>query len=181
MPVLIVALVLMVPAVAWAASTFKDVPDDHLFHDDIEWMAETGVTKGCNPPDNDKYCPSDDVTRGQMAAFIHRLETNGVFMSPDAPLAPLASFQLQPGKISNPDFRSPVTGVSSSWETNKYVVKFTGFSFDEGTDRAVCTPNTIAPHFATVKSSKGGDLHVYVSDKDGNAVNAKVHCVVYDS
>jgi hypothetical protein len=30
------------------------------------------VTLGCNPPANDKFCPDDKVTRGQMAAFLTR-------------------------------------------------------------------------------------------------------------
>ena len=31
-----------------------------------------GVTRGCNPPVNDRFCPGSNVTRGQMAAFLHR-------------------------------------------------------------------------------------------------------------
>jgi len=27
---------------------------------------------GCNPPTNDRFCPNDYVTRGQMAAFLAR-------------------------------------------------------------------------------------------------------------
>ncbi|MFZ0012768.1 MAG: hypothetical protein WAL25_01515, partial [Acidimicrobiia bacterium] len=38
----------------------------------IEAIAAEGITRGCNPPTNDRYCPSDDVSRGQMAAFIVR-------------------------------------------------------------------------------------------------------------
>ncbi|KAA3639014.1 MAG: hypothetical protein DWP92_05260, partial [Armatimonadetes bacterium] len=30
------------------------------------------ITKGCNPPDNDRFCPEDPVTRGAMAAFLNR-------------------------------------------------------------------------------------------------------------
>jgi hypothetical protein len=44
----------------------------HLFEDDIEWLLLVDVTKGCNPPDNTNFCPDDNVTRGQMAAFIKR-------------------------------------------------------------------------------------------------------------
>jgi len=58
--------------VAFASHQFRDVPDDHVFHEDIEWMRDTGLTRGCNPPANDRYCPDDPVTRGQMAAFLHR-------------------------------------------------------------------------------------------------------------
>ena len=53
-------------------TTFGDVPADSLFFADIEWLAAQDITKGCNPPDNDLYCPDDFVTRGQMAAFLDR-------------------------------------------------------------------------------------------------------------
>jgi glucose/arabinose dehydrogenase len=43
-----------------------------IFESSIEWMAAKGITKGCNPPKNDRFCPDDFVTRGQMAAFFAR-------------------------------------------------------------------------------------------------------------
>jgi len=46
--------------------------DGSVFEGDIEWLAATGITKGCNPPTNDRFCPDDFVTRGQMAAFLVR-------------------------------------------------------------------------------------------------------------
>jgi hypothetical protein len=46
--------------------------DGSIFEADIIWLAETGITKGCNPPDNTMFCPTDPVTRGQMAAFLVR-------------------------------------------------------------------------------------------------------------
>jgi hypothetical protein len=46
--------------------------DTSVFEADIEELAASGVTKGCNPPLNDRFCPTDPVTRGQMAAFLHR-------------------------------------------------------------------------------------------------------------
>jgi hypothetical protein len=51
-----------------------DFTDDNtsVFEDDIEWLAATGVTRGCNPPTNDQFCPDDPVTREQMAAFLFR-------------------------------------------------------------------------------------------------------------
>lgn len=45
---------------------------DSVFESDIEALAAAGITKGCNPPLNDRYCPGDLVTRGQMAAFLSR-------------------------------------------------------------------------------------------------------------
>ena len=47
--------------------------NDSVFQSDIEWMFANGYTKGCNPPDNNKFCPNDNVTRGQMAAFLTRV------------------------------------------------------------------------------------------------------------
>jgi hypothetical protein len=46
--------------------------DGHIFENAIEWMAAEGITQGCNPPANDRFCPNDRVTRGQMAAFLVR-------------------------------------------------------------------------------------------------------------
>jgi hypothetical protein len=43
-----------------------------IFTSDILWLAEEGITRGCNPPENDAYCPTAYVTRGQMAAFLVR-------------------------------------------------------------------------------------------------------------
>lgn len=46
--------------------------DPSIFEGDIDKLATAGVTKGCDPPDNDRFCPTENVTRGQMAAFLHR-------------------------------------------------------------------------------------------------------------
>ena len=43
-----------------------------VFEANIEALAEAGITRGCNPPLNDRFCPGDAVTRGQMAAFLVR-------------------------------------------------------------------------------------------------------------
>jgi hypothetical protein len=70
----VAVVVLAIPtAVLAAGGAFTD-DDTSVFEGDIEWMAATGVTKGCNPPDNDHFCPDDNVTRGQMAAFLHRYD-----------------------------------------------------------------------------------------------------------
>ncbi len=46
--------------------------DESIFQIEIDALAEAGITKGCNPPTNDLFCPNDYVTRGQMAAFMTR-------------------------------------------------------------------------------------------------------------
>lgn len=38
----------------------------------IDIMARVGITLGCNPPENTEYCPFDNVSRGEIAAFLRR-------------------------------------------------------------------------------------------------------------
>ena len=53
------------------AATFVDVPASHWAYEYIEAIYSNGITRGCsqNPL---MYCPGQNVTRGQMAAFIIR-------------------------------------------------------------------------------------------------------------
>ena len=53
-------------------TVFDDLAVDELFAYEVAWLAEAGITRGCNPPDNDEFCPDAVVTRGQMAAFLVR-------------------------------------------------------------------------------------------------------------
>jgi hypothetical protein len=56
-----------------ASSIDHFVDDDtSIFESGIDKVAAAGITFGCNPPTNTAYCPNDNVTRGQMAAFIMR-------------------------------------------------------------------------------------------------------------
>ncbi len=45
---------------------------DSVHESDIDALAAAGITKGCNPPANTQFCPKDNVTRGQIAAFLRR-------------------------------------------------------------------------------------------------------------
>ncbi|MCH7846613.1 MAG: S-layer homology domain-containing protein [Acidobacteria bacterium] len=38
----------------------------------IAALAFAGITKGCNPPTNDLYCPGESVSREQIASFVTR-------------------------------------------------------------------------------------------------------------
>ncbi len=51
-----------------ATNYFTD-DDGTTFENDINALAASGITKGCSPT---TFCPTDSVTRGQMAAFLHR-------------------------------------------------------------------------------------------------------------
>lgn len=75
-----------IPATRWFARPDQNCtnPDrlvvNGLFFDDeasifegaIDRLGASEVTRGCNPPFNDRFCPEDPVTRGQMAAFLVR-------------------------------------------------------------------------------------------------------------
>jgi uncharacterized protein YkwD len=64
-------LVRGLPLTAGGGTDFVD-DDNSIFEDSIEKLAAAGITEGCNPPANDRFCPADRVTRGQMAAFLVR-------------------------------------------------------------------------------------------------------------
>jgi hypothetical protein len=79
-PLLLAALAAAVFALPVAGAQATDLPVGGTFIDDdelleegwIEAIAEIRVTRGCNPPVNDKYCPERTVIRGEMASFLVR-------------------------------------------------------------------------------------------------------------
>ncbi len=70
MKTLLVAIAIA-SALTPAADHFDD--DEGSVHEaDINALADAGVTVGCNPPVNDRFCPRDSVSREQMASFLVR-------------------------------------------------------------------------------------------------------------
>jgi hypothetical protein len=63
------------PVVTWsrtvspapATATFADVPTSSGIFRFVEALVASGITGGCG---GGKYCPSNPVTRGQMAVFL---------------------------------------------------------------------------------------------------------------
>lgn len=49
---------------------FDDVPPDQVHAEGIAWLVENGIAAGCQ---TGRFCPSDPVSRSQMATFLHRL------------------------------------------------------------------------------------------------------------
>ena len=49
-------------------TVFGDIAGHH-FADEIVWLAEEGITRGCA---DHSYCPSNPVTRAQMASLLAR-------------------------------------------------------------------------------------------------------------
>jgi uncharacterized protein YkwD len=49
------------------------VDDDGAWYErSVDSLAEARITVGCNPPANDRFCPTNELTRGQMALFLVR-------------------------------------------------------------------------------------------------------------
>src|SRR5690606_21014306 len=85
-----------------------DFGDDngHVFEADIQWLSATGITKGCNPPSNTRFCPDQVVTRGQMAAFLHRA-------LPDLKTGKATDFRDDNGHVCEADIqRLAATGIT---------------------------------------------------------------------
>jgi hypothetical protein len=76
---LLAGVVVVLPATNPSAGA-AELPPGGTFVDDngsihegsIEAIAAIGVTLGCNPPANDQYCPTQPVTRAEMATFLTR-------------------------------------------------------------------------------------------------------------
>lgn len=93
-------LVVGLPLVALASDLFTDVPDSHTFHDPIRAIALAGITTGCGAG---IYCPDENVTREQMAGFLHRGmgrvagDTGSSITVPAASLVTVAETTITPG------------------------------------------------------------------------------------
>jgi hypothetical protein len=55
-----------------SGSDFFTDDETSVFEGAINRIAQAGITVGCNPPANTRYCPNGSVSRGEMAAFIKR-------------------------------------------------------------------------------------------------------------
>lgn len=53
-------------------SGFWDVPADSGYSAAVAWLGEQGITQGCNPPWRDDFCPTRELTRGQVATLLVR-------------------------------------------------------------------------------------------------------------
>jgi hypothetical protein len=56
-------------SVAPTLPTFGDVPTSHPYFRAIEALAASGITGGCG---SGNFCPNQNLTRGEMAAFLAR-------------------------------------------------------------------------------------------------------------
>ena len=110
---------------------FDDVPLGALFFQYIQKMKDVGVTSGCTAT---TYCPSEAVTRGEMALFLMRGSFNQL-LPPAAPVVTAVS---------------PVTGTAGTTVT----VTITGLNTNFVQDTSVVTAGAgITVQSVTVNSS----------------------------
>lgn len=74
-----------------ATGPFNDLSGS-IHTNNINAIAAAGIALGCNPPENDRFCPTDRVTRGQMASFLTRAIGLDPIEPPDAPFHLITSF-----------------------------------------------------------------------------------------
>ncbi len=80
------------------SSGFWDVPDGARFVDDIDWLADEGITRGCNPPWRDEFCPDRTLTRAEAAAMLSR--------ALDLPASTVDAFTDDDGLSLEPDINA---------------------------------------------------------------------------
>jgi len=82
--------------------------DGHIFEAAIQRIAAAGITVGCNPPANNRFCPDQQIKRDQMATFL----TRALNLTPNQPPTRLLPL---PG---NPDGNSPVPAAARAVDTS---------------------------------------------------------------
>ena len=98
--------------------TFVDKSPGDTFFRHVEWMADTGITRGWEMPDGGlEYRPLAGVERQAMAAFIYRAAGSPDFTAPTTP-----SFRDVPA--SSPFFLEiewmAQTGITVGWQYDDY-------------------------------------------------------------
>lgn len=151
----VVTALVVAPLTAVASHTFTDVPSSNTHHNDIAWLRDAEVTRGCNPPANTQYCPNNFVTRAQMATFLRNLAENQVVdaatlqgLTADE-LTVTSSVSFTGISLTNHDFTGSsalsLGSVSVTAPADGYVlVQFDGRAFVDNGDRIVlAASNTV--------------------------------------
>ncbi len=70
---------------AMPAPRFADVPYTHTFYDDIEWLAQSGITSGYT---DGTFRPNGVVNRQAFASFLYNAKGRPAFTPPSTPSFP---------------------------------------------------------------------------------------------
>jgi hypothetical protein len=161
LPLLPLALLLaLVPLSLRAATPFTDLQAGSPHNGNIDAIYGAGITTGCVP--NAKYCPTDLVTRQEMASFLAR--TAGLGTN-----APVVNAKTVGGYAPNALIRAAQATSTYTRDTNEFPVTAI---FNSGTPlNAVASVAITAPGtgFVVVNATLG--VSVAPSDTGGTAKN----------
>ena len=141
------------------ADHFTD-DEGNLFEDAINRVAGARITKGCNPPDNDHYCPDTAVPRDQMAAFLARSQDLATPAPTPADHELVIEYTI--GTHGAPDRGSPAVFATRAHQAlhSQVTMGEDGWNIQQ---RILFRP---------VES--GGDLHLWLTDDDDVGEQAPV-------
>jgi glucose/arabinose dehydrogenase len=148
--------------------------EDSLFEADINNLAAAGITRGCNPPANDHYCPTQDVRRDEMASFLGRAE--GL-----TPLVPPARV-VPDVEVVVSGLDDPLLATSPAGDDRLFVVEKSGYIQILDNDALVGKPFLDIHDLVSAGSEQGllgmafhpdhasnGLLYVSYTDKSGDS------------
>lgn len=138
-------------ATAQSCVGFTDVTASDDFCPNVEWIRNRAITLGCSAT---AYCPNQDVSRNQMAAFLNRLGTALTPVNLTPGMAAAAPVNLNAGPIL--------------CQTSGYAV--TGFprrAFVQGiTNLSSPTPSGVDVMSQVVMSTNGGTTWTPIANTD---------------
>jgi hypothetical protein len=168
-------------ALGLPASSTNHYNDDNgsAFEDAINKIADAGITQGCNPPSNSAYCPGQNVTRGQMSAFIKRaVEYSGPSApgAPGAPGGPASPIPVISGGLPNAvvevpySAQLPITGGLAPYT----VTKLSGPVWAGVSSSGLVTGTPLSGNLGSAH------LEVRVRDSRGSSITAAIVLTVVD-
>ncbi len=117
---------------------FTDVPTGAFAFDQIQRMRQDNITSGCSAT---QFCPSENVTRGDMAIFIMRGEFNQLLPAGTPVITSVTPNTLAPGQGAT----LTITGVNTSFQQGLSLVNpIPGVTFS--------TPTVTSPTSLTVSA-----------------------------
>jgi hypothetical protein len=171
------------------AAHFNDVPNSNPFHGDIQVIADAGVTVGCG---GGNFCPKDNVTREQMAAFMNRLGALAPGKTPVVNADRLDGLHAQ--QLVRAGGRVAANGVLNAWFNNgggqpvvtrvgngQYRIQVPGRSFTNLNFTGSVTILDTTPGMARLNRITDGRLLVDTYDTNGGFADRAFHFVVFDT
>jgi hypothetical protein len=150
----------------WSGGGFTDVPPAHWAYNYIMAIYNNHITVGCsqNPL---KYCPDDNVTRGQMAAFIIRAKYGETFSYTTTPyftdVPSTHTFFKYVQKLRD----DGITAVSGTYGVDTYVTRGQMAAFIVRAKHGENFSYSQTPYFTDVPSTHGFFKYVQKLRDDG--------------